>query len=137
MRRVALILAAVLPLTLAACGDSTGPGRLIGTYNLQSINDDPIPISVGFGQQLIAGWVRIEDDDSFSASHTYRFTSQTGSTTTSSTEFSGTYTRSGNNLTLTFPNPDGDGTAVVSATWDGDRRLTVNDNFSGAWVYVR
>jgi hypothetical protein len=137
MRRVALMLAMVVPLALGACGDSTGPGDVAGIYTLSSINGDPVPVVVAFGpplEEVTQGIVRLNANGTFSASHTLRVTSG-GSFTEFTEPISGTYTRSGNNLILTFPDPDGSSIAEVTAVWQGDR-LTVDDN-GDIWVYVR
>jgi hypothetical protein len=138
MRRVALVLAMVLPLALAGCGDSTGPGgSLAGTYTLRSINGDPVPVLISSGppqEEITGGFVRLNANGTFTASHTYRVTFG-GSSTTVTEDIDGTYTRSGDELTLTFDDPDGSGTATVFAVWDGDR-LTIDDEFD-IWVYER
>jgi hypothetical protein len=142
MRRVALVLAAVLPLALAACGDSTGPGGgLAGTYELRTINGQALPFLVGefpdldLTEELTAGSVRLNANATFSASHTVRLTEGT-QVTTFTTDINGTYSRSGNNVTLNFPDPDGIGSASIAAVWDGRRRLTITES-GEAWVYER
>jgi hypothetical protein len=132
MRRVALILAAVVPLTLAGCGDSTGPGRLTGTYTLRSIGGDPLPAAVSFAEEVTASSLTLNGDATFSASITSRFIA---SGATNTLVFGGTYTRSGNDIQLTYPDVDGTGTVVANATWDGNRTVTVEDQ--PPWVYVR
>jgi len=133
MRRVALILAAVLPLTLAACGDSTGPARVSGNYTLQSVGGDPLPAAAGFNEEITAGTLQLNANGTFSASITSRFV---GSGATNTLVFGGSYTQNGNQISLTFPNPDGTGTAFADATWDGNRQVTIVDNL-GAWVYLK
>ena len=133
MKRAALVLAAVLPLTFAACNDSTGPGRISGNYTLQSVGGDPLPATSGTNQQITDGTLQLNANGTFSASITSRFVS---SGATNRLDFGGTYTQNGNSLTLTFPDTDGFGTASVPATWDGNRQVTIVDNV-GAWVYVK
>jgi hypothetical protein len=139
MRRVALVLAMAIPLAVAGCGDSTGPGGSVaGTYELRSINGDPVPVTTdesgSFREEITAGFVRLNANGSFSAGLTFRVTNGTV-VTTETLEINGTYTRSGNRITLTFQDPDGPGTATAAAFWDGDL-LTVEDDL-GLWVYER
>jgi hypothetical protein len=138
MRRVAFVFAMVLPLTLSGCGDSTGPGSVAGTYTLRSINGDPPPVvvdeGIGFREEITAGFIRLNSGGTFTSTHTYRITSG-GSTNEVPLTISGTYSRSGDEITLTFDNPDGPGTDEVIAEWDGDR-LTILD-FGDIWVYER
>lgn len=137
MRRVALVLATVLPLALAGCGDSTGPG-IAGTYDLRSLNGDPVPILVASGpprQEITEGFVRLNSNGTFSASHTLLITGSSGSTTELTENIDGTYTRSGDNLTLRFEDPDGGEQVEFDAFVEG-RRLTVDDSFD-TWVYER
>lgn len=137
MRRIVLVLAMVAPLALAGCGDSTGPGSIAGTYELRSINGDPVPVLLESGppqEELTDGFVRLNADGTFVASHTVRISSS-NSTTVAIQTINGAYTRSGNNVTLNFVDPDGGGPASIDAVRDGDR-LTVDDGID-IWVYER
>jgi hypothetical protein len=139
MRRVALVLAAVFPLALGGCGDSTGPGgSLAGTYTLRSISGDPLPVvideGVDFRREVTAGFVRLNGNGTFTASHTDRITSGT-SITPRTEDINGTYTRFGNELTLTFNDPDGFRTVEIIALWGGDL-LTIAGG-GDVWVYER
>jgi hypothetical protein len=138
MRRLALVLAMAVPLAVAGCGDSTGPGGSIaGTYELRSINGDPVPVLLEPGppqEEITGGFVRLNANGTFSARHTLRITSG-GSSTTLTEDINGTYSRSDNDITLTFEDPDGSGTANIDAFLDGDR-LTVDDGLD-IWVYER
>lgn len=131
MRRLAVLLAMVLPVTLGGCGDSTSPESIAGTYELQSIDGDPLPVSTSEGD-LLSGFVQLNANGTFQASHTYD-----RPTTGSSLVIvnNGAYTRSGSNVVLSFIDPDGGGLAMANATWSGDQ-LTINDN-PGTWLYVR
>lgn len=141
MRRVALVVAAVLPLALGACRDSSGPdGAIAGTYRLRSIEGGPVPAVTlardGFTLvEVTDGVVRLNADGSFSASYSQRATS--GNSVIIDTEkITGRFTRSGEAVTLTFPDPDGFGTATLNALWEGDR-LMVFVNGNRRWVYER
>ena len=134
MRRLAVTLGAALSLALAGCSDSTGPrAGLAGTYTLRTVNGQALPAVVSSFSTLTAGQVRLNGDGTFSASHTSRQTTP-GGTTTVTQNITGTYTRSGNDLMLSFTDPDSGGSAFVDASWDGGRQLTVNDGFA-AYVY--
>jgi hypothetical protein len=137
MRRVALVLAMVAPLAIAACGDSTGPGSIAGTYELRSLNGDPVPVLLESGpplEELTDGFVRLNADGTFVRSHTVRIRS--GNSTTIAIEtINGAYAHSGNDLTLTFEDPDGGGTVSFDGLWTGDQ-LMVDDGID-IWVYVR
>ena len=139
MRRAALVLATVLPLTLGGCGDSTGPGSAVaGTYTLRSINGDPVPAtydeSPDFRDEILSGFVRLNANGTFSASHTQRLT--VGTTVTVSThDTGGTYTLSGDDLILRFEDPESGIRTDIPAVLDGDR-LTLDDEVD-IWVYER
>lgn len=46
MRTCALLTAATLAAIAAGCGDSSGPGRLGGTFVLRSVDGQPLPVLV-------------------------------------------------------------------------------------------
>jgi hypothetical protein len=139
MRRVALVLATVLPLTLGGCGDSTGPGGAVaGMYTLQSINGDPVPVtyaeSPDFRDEILSGFVRLNANGTFSAGHTQRLTVD-GMVTIRTNNTGGTYTRSGDNLVLRFEDPVSGIRTDIPAVRDRDR-LTLDDEVD-VWVYER
>jgi len=116
--RVAL---ALLPLTfpIAACGDSTAPETVVGVYAMQSINGSAPPAVVGQDAsgtlEVTGGQVSLNADQTFSDRTDFRFTdASTGAVTTTQDVATGTYTRSGNTVTLT---PTGE--SPYSLTWDG------------------
>jgi hypothetical protein len=131
MRRLALVLAVFLPVTLAGCGDSTSPESVAGTYELQSIGGDPLPVSTSEGN-VRSGFVQLNANATFQANHTYDGPT---SGTLRVIFINGAYTRTGSNIVLSFIDPDGGGTGTANATWSGDQ-LTIADN-SGIWLYVR
>jgi hypothetical protein len=139
MRRLALVLAAVLPVALSACGDSTGPGSAVaGTYTLRSINGDPVPVtydeSPDFRTEILSGFLRLNANGTFSATHTQRLT--VGTTVTIRTnDTGGTYTLSGDDLILRFEDPVSGIRTDIPAVRDGDR-LTLDDEVD-IWVYER
>lgn len=114
-----LVLAAVVALPFAACGDSgTSPGRsgVVGTWDLQTINGQPLPFVIE--QQGADRFELTRDSFTFSTSrftHTtdYRFT-EAGQVEIGSEEDAGRYTLDGNALTVQFDSDGSSATAAVS-----------------------
>jgi hypothetical protein len=131
MRRLALVLAMVLPVTLGGCGDSTSPESVAGTYELQSIDGDPLPVSTSEGD-VRSGFVRLNANGTFQASHTYDLPT---SGTMRAITINGAYTRTGSNVVLSFIDLDGGGVTTANATWTGDQLTIAAD--PGIWLYVR
>jgi len=103
MRPVALTVALAVSL-LTGCGDATGPEAIAGNYTLRSINGQDLPFLIiqvlADKIEITAGSVRINSDNTYSASVTVTITE--GGTTTSETETStGTYTLNGTSITFT------------------------------------
>ena len=114
MRRLAsVVLTGVL---LTACnGDPFSPEGVSGTYNLESINGNPLPELSIDGSLAMAGSITLNADGSMSFSITWD--DQTES-------WSGTFT-------LVAPStvrPDITGEEPVSATLDGDRLTIVAED---------
>jgi hypothetical protein len=118
MRR-SLILATVLGCGLStACGDSTGPGGIFGTYTLVSINGENLPVTrqiLDTEVEYTAGSLRLDIDNTYTLSLTI-----TVEGTTDTVDARGTFTVDGS--TIEFSDL---GTGTVS----GDT-LTIN-----MWVY--
>lgn len=138
MRRLALVLVAVQVLVAGGCGDSTGPQSLVGTYDLRSIDGDPVPVVVveaeGFRREIVSGFVRLNGDGSFEAMNNYQITTGTDAQTISLI-VNGGYERSGNAITLRFLSPQGGPPVTVAAIW-ANNRLTIDDD-GHRWVYER
>jgi hypothetical protein len=90
--------------TAAACGDSTGSGGVTGTYQLKSLNGNPLPaiiIQVGNDKvEVTAGAVTLNSDNSFSFRLTIRVT-EGGSVTTEEDTSVGTYAVNANSVVFT------------------------------------
>ena len=140
MRRLlGLLLLAVMP--LAACSDDDGSGpeaTIEGAYTLRTVNGQPLPYvllqvaSVKF--EILSSAVTIAQGGTFTHSAAVRYTDETGATTDEQT-ITGTFVRSGNNITLT---QSGEDPATLSGVWNGDNRLTMTetDTDFGTLVYV-
>jgi hypothetical protein len=135
MRRFALVLAAVVPLTLSgACGDdSTSPeATIFGSYTLQTVNGNTLPwrfLVVGNDwAEITGGNGNINRDGTYSLTGNFRVM-ESGQTSTFSETSTGTYARNGNTITFT----DQSNGATASGTISGSQ-ITVTDE--GGVVYV-
>jgi hypothetical protein len=122
------VLAATVALPFAGCGgdSGTGPrGSVVGTWNLQTINAQPLPVVV---DQQGADRLEITRDSftfstsTFSQTTDFRLT-QGGQVTTGSVDDTGRYTVDGNALTVTF---DSDGSSVTGAL--AANTITITDD---------
>lgn len=92
-----------LALTLAACGDATGPTSIVGLYSLQTVNGETLPVTVFQDAterfEILGGRVSLNGDGTFSDATDFRYTS--GQTVLTDTETAtGTYVETGNNITF-------------------------------------
>lgn len=132
-----LALSLALGFTATACSDSTGPGdSLSGTYSLQSINGAPLPVVVENSSQLysevILAQIVLNAEGSYSSLTRYRDTYPQQQPILVDERFTGFWTLSGNQITLTetgFPNDPTYGTI-------SNNRITISD-FGFTLVYVR
>lgn len=139
MRRFFLFLSV---LGLAACGgDSTGPrGSLAGSYNLVTIAGQNLPLVFqdATGKlELLSGSFVIDGTNTFTETIVLRVSDASGTVILPAAPVacSGTYTRSGNTLTLLETETDQCG-GTWTGTWDG--RNSVSVDYDGAIaVYKR
>ena len=120
-----------LLLTLAACNDSTSPstGTLDGNYLLRTANGVAVP---GVATQdasgvyeVLHGRIVLRNDFTFIDSLTDRFT-PTGSAAQPRVDVRlGTYTQTGNNVTLSFQT--GSGLVTYSVTWIDAKTLAYSE----------
>jgi hypothetical protein len=116
MRRLILALAAV---SLFGCGDSSGPGvsSAVGTWNLVSIDGDPLPytflqIGTSYRGEILSDRIVASANGTFTETLTIRETENGTVTTTTETD-TGTWTQ--NNAAVTITYSDGSGsTAAIS-----------------------
>jgi hypothetical protein len=131
MPRRRLVLGALLVL-LAACGDSTGPETIVGTYSLRTVNGAGLPYVIAQAgadkDELIDDAFTLNEGGTWTESGHLRST-RSGVVTTQSVVASGTYTRTGTAITLT------DGSESTSGTVSAGT-LTISDQGVSA-VYVR
>jgi hypothetical protein len=148
MLRRSTLFCAVSALTLA-CGDGgTEPDIIIdGSYELVSVDGQALPHTQDYGEGYLD---RVNSGGMVISGTAVTYTlsismSVNGGESWVDEEFSatGTLTRSGNSLSLTFPpaqNPGIDPSAVWSGTWDGADRLTlqiVADTYTNVLVMDR
>ena len=130
---VALLLAA------AACGGdkSVAPKRIEGTYAMQSIDGQTLPMiyyddpSAGQRLEVLSGSITLSADGTFSSPWSFRVTDG-GQTGPYSETCTGSYTRSGNTITMSEDEGVFCG-GTYHADWDGNNTLTEE----GSVVYRR
>jgi hypothetical protein len=143
MRRFALLLTAVVPLTFAvACGDDGGPdGSITGSYTLQTANGNPVPwriiqsgsdyVELRSGSATLSG---SQSSGTYTNSVTIRYFID-GFQEDETTTGNGTWVRSGNSITFT----DAEDGETTTGTISG-RQITVTSEEEGfvmTLVYVK
>jgi len=125
-------LAATLALVAlgVACSDSTSPRSFVGVYSLVQVNGTTPPLVVfdnGFDrEEVLGGTIMLNSDATFSDETVYRDTDlRTGAFQTFSDVVVGTYTTSGNTVTLT---PNGD--TPYSLSLSGNTLTQTAGNFT-------
>lgn len=134
-RLLVLALSLALGLTATACSDSTGPGDSIaGTYTLQSINGQPLPFLVDNSgnpnSEVVLAQVNLDASGNYSSLTRYRDTYPNQQPILVDETFTGFWTLSGSQITLTEP-----GFAPTYGTISNNR-ITISD-FGFTLVYVR
>jgi hypothetical protein len=130
MRR-SLVSLLFLAVTASACGGDSGTGpkaTLPGSYNMTTVNTNPVPVIVyqdaTYKLELVSGTFVVADNGTYTESVVIRETDSTGPLVTP-IACPGTYTRSGNTLSLTEPESDNCG-GTYTGTWDGKSTVTVD-----------
>lgn len=132
MRRLILALGAV---SLLACGDSSGPsGSVEGTWDLATIDDEPLPYTIfQFGtsirSEIMSHRVVAHSNGTYTSTVTIRDT-ENGTVTTTTETTTGTWTQT--NAAVTITNSAG---VSVTGAISGDA-LTYTDG-GVVWVYHR
>jgi len=141
LRRVATLVA--LPLALAACGDTTGPGAFDGTYNLATVNGQAIPLVVAseadqgitIGFRIDGGRV-VLDRNNFDSRLIFSTLVNTQVFTTDTISGIGTYTVSGSTITFRSSDPTD---PAFDATIQGDQitLVEVDEDFGALTLIFR
>lgn len=121
MRKILTIALAATSIVLAACGDSSGPDSISGTYTLRTVNGQQLPFITDedetYKAEILSMAITLKADETYSAVFTGRSTDN-GQPTTNTVPFSGTYSLTGSTLTLDdsegFLDPDGSVNATLS-----------------------
>lgn len=118
MRRLVLALSAA---SLLACGDSSGPiSNPVGTWNLSTINGSALPFRLddqpGYRLEILRDVFVADADGTFTGATTFRETIN-GTPSTYDEPNNGTWSQTGNTVTVT----PSDGTASSTATISGDK----------------
>ncbi len=100
-----------------------------GTYNLKTVNGKSLPaviveVTGAYKLEITAGSVTLNEDNTFSASITFRETEGTTVTTQTETD-SGTYSVSGSTITFTSP---GTGSAFTGTLSGGTLTVTTRED---------
>lgn len=115
-----LFAASALVVTLAGCSDIAGLGGITGTWSLESLNGQRLPVtfyqSGTTREELVSSTLRLEGDDEFVVRFNYRVTDALGSRTESD-ESRGYYSRRGEELRFEDPSTGG----ITYAYIAGDR----------------
>lgn len=136
MRRLSTIL---LILVAAGCGSdkSTAPKRLEGTYTLTSFDGEPIPMILvddpanSQRAEIVGGSITLASGGTYSSPWAFRITDH-GVVTPYTETCTGTFTRSGNHLTMSEADNGSFCGGDYEADWDGNNSFT-----DGIAVYKR
>ena len=138
MKKLAAITAAVLTLSLAACGGGkdgiTEVDTLEGAYVLKTVNNTPLPFvgyeEPGYKLEIISSTWTLTAGGTFTSVATWRET-ESGAVTTTTETSNGTFTANGPNLS--FVSPGGD---LFTGTRVG-KTLTLTFDEGMVAVYVK
>jgi hypothetical protein len=134
MRRLVLALSAF---SILACGDSSGPdfSSAVGTWNLVTVNGSALPFTVELSQiyrlELLSDVFVASENGTYTESSTLRET-ESGTATTTTEQSNGTWTQTGNTVTVT----ESGGTESATATISGNT-ITLNTQAGVLSVYHR
>jgi len=127
-KRVHVFLA-LLSLAALACGDSTSPESTVGVYALESINGSAPPVIIDQDAsgtlEVTGGQVSLNADHTFSDRTDFRFTASNGAISTAQDITTGTYSQTGNTITLS---PTGD--TPYSMVLNGNTLTQIEPDFT-------
>jgi hypothetical protein len=132
MRRFLLTVAtAATTLAGAACGDSTGiGGDPSGSYELQTINGQGLPVSLEADSQIEGGVLELDSDGRFIDIIQFR---TVGNPLSQQRTFTGTWDRDGSEIELDYDNS----TTLLIARRTSSSRLVLEDENGNDWSYRR
>jgi hypothetical protein len=132
MRRFLLtVAAAATTLTGAACSDSTGvSGDPTGSYELQTINGQSLPVSLSVGSQIEGGVLDLNSDGTFVDIIEVRIS---GSAQTDEEVFTGSWERDGSTIQLDYDQTN----TILFAERTSSSRLVLTDRDGNDWSYRR
>lgn len=142
-RRLALLGLLAMTMAMAGCGgddggDSSGPTNIAGTYILRTYNNGALPATVfeqpGYKIEILSGRITLNANGTYSEAASIRQTINGTAQAPEPHDGNGTWTRSGNRITLNDSDPDEDDTVV---TLQNDGALTITESFGGAPVTAR
>ena len=119
---------------LTGCGGATGPEAIAGNYTLRMIDGQDLPFAIvhpndpSITAEIIAGSVRLNNDNTFSASQTVEIT-ESGTTTSGTVTFAGMYTLNGTVIALTSEGETFSGSII------GNTLTVIDDGFT--FVYQK
>lgn len=131
--RIIKALSMIAVAVAAGCGGDriiTPTASVVGTYALQSVNGNPLPIALdldGVAVQLTAESINVRRDGSFSDSLTIKRVSDGQSARDG---LDGTYAQNGSTVTFSAG-----GQVMMTMTWDGANQLT--DNSAGVTLIYK
>ena len=140
MRRLLVLAAMSLVLTAVGCSDSTAPqNALSGSYTLRSIQGNQTSPWViyqdpSYKEEVLSSTIAIDPNGNFTTTTLLRDTYTGSPSTTYTDQFSGYWTLTGNQLTLT--DTSGQPPYTYYATVSGNT-ITISDPSVGVQVYSK
>ena len=123
----------IVPMMIACSDDddATGiTGDIAGTYTLRTINGQNLPFTLitqtGYTLEVISDQYALNGDGTFSSAVTFRET-ENGAVTTSTDSYTGTWQRSGSNITLSSTDY-----GLETAAFSGGNTLTFTSGTNSA-----
>jgi hypothetical protein len=137
--RTAVATFALVALVAGCGGDSNSPKSIPGTYTLQTVGGDTPPTVIytepNYSISVLDGEVLIRNNGTFRDIYTLQ-ENDAGTISTQTFTCEGTYTRSGNSVTLEENDTSGCG-EYGDGTWDGNNTLSIDWSFIPATAVHR
>ena len=131
---------ALVAALLTGCRDTTSPESVAGTYELDSVGSQALPVVLhsepNYSFEIAASTVTLDPNGTFGETFVYNV-NDAGAMFTQANVCTGSWAKSGNALTLQEAAPGACG-ALNTATWDGRDVLTITSpRFASPAVYKR